>query len=332
MLNEKGGINGRKISFTQLDNAYSAPKAAEQSRKLVDDVGVLAEVGTIGTVPNAAIQKYLNSKQVPQLFITAGGRRFNDPKTFPWTVPLYPDFETEGRIVAKYILKTKPDAKIGVMYQNDDYGKDYLKGLRAGLGEKASLIVAEVSYELADPTIDSQIVQLKAAGIDTLVEQSSSKAAAQSIRRVHELDWHPLHIIGGSTASVETILKPAGLEASKGLVTTQFLKQPGDPTWARDSEVIAYKEFLKKYAPLANPDDYSVLVAYMNVHAVALALGKCGDQLTRDNLNSPSDVAPRQEAADDASGHFDQRESGRLHAVQGPADCDVQRDQLDFDR
>jgi branched-chain amino acid transport system substrate-binding protein len=284
MLNEKGGINGRKISFTQLDNAYSAPKAVEQSRKLVDDVGVLAEVGTIGTVPNVAIQKYLNSKQVPQLFITAGGRRFNDPKTFPWTVPLYPDFETEGRIVANYILKTKPDAKIGVMYQNDDYGKDYLKGLRAGLGEQASLIVAEVSYELADPTIDSQIVQLKAAGIDTLVEQSSSKAAAQSIRRVHELDWHPLHIIGGSTASVETILKPAGLEASKGLVTTQFLRQPGDPTWASDSEVIAYKEFLKKYAPLANPDDYSVLVAYMNVHAVALALGKCGDQLTRDNL------------------------------------------------
>ena len=197
MLNEQGGINGRKISFTQLDNAYSAPKAVEQSRKLVEDVGVLAEVGTIGTVPNVAIQKYLNSKQVPQLFITAGGRRFNDPKTFPWTVPLYPDFETEGRVIAKYILKTKPDAKIGVLYQNDDYGKDYVKGLRAGLGEKASQIVAEVSYELADPTIDSQIVQLKAAGIDTLIEQSSAKAAAQSIRKVHELDWSPLHVIGG---------------------------------------------------------------------------------------------------------------------------------------
>jgi len=284
MLNEQGGINGRKISFTQLDNAYSAPKAVEQSRKLVDDVGILAEVGTIGTVPNVAIQKYLNSKQVPQLFITAGGRRFNDPKTFPWTVPLYPDFETEGRVVAKYILKTKPDAKIGVLYQNDDYGRDYLKGLRAGLGEKASLIVAEASYELADPTIDSQIVQLKTAGIDTLIEQSSSKAAAQSIRKVHELDWNPLHIIGGSTASVETILKPAGLDASKGLVTTQFLKQPGDPAWVDDEEVKAYKEFLKKYAPSANPDDYSVLVAYMNVHAVTLALRKCGDQLTRDNL------------------------------------------------
>jgi branched-chain amino acid transport system substrate-binding protein len=279
MLNEKGGINGRKINFTQLDNAYSAPKAVEQSRKLVDDVGVLAEVGTIGTVPNVAIQKYLNSNKVPQLFITAGGRRFNDPKTFPWTVPLYPDFETEGTVIAKYILKTRPDAKIGVLYQNDDYGKDYVKGLRAGLGAKASQIVAEASYEISDPTIDSQVVQLKSAGVDTLIEQSSAKAAAQSIRKVHELNWAPLHIIGGSTASVETVLKPAGLEASKGLVTTQFLKQPGDPAWANDDEVKAYKEFLKKYASSANPDDYSVLVAYMNVHAITLAL-----ELTRENL------------------------------------------------
>jgi branched-chain amino acid transport system substrate-binding protein len=284
MLNEQGGINGRKINFTQLDNAYSAPKAIEQSRRLVEDIGVLAEVGTIGTVPNVAIQKYLNSKQVPQLFITAGGRRFNDPKAFPWTVPLYPDFETEGRVIAKYILKTKPDAKIGVLRQNDDFGKDYVKGLRAGLGEKASQILAEVSYEIADPTIDSQIVQLKAAGIDTLIEQSSAKAAAQSIRRVHELNWNPLHVIGGSTASVETVLKPAGLEASKGLVTTQFLKQPGDPAWANDEEMLAYKEFLKRYAASANPDDYSVLVAYMNVNAVALVLKKCGDQLTREGL------------------------------------------------
>lgn len=284
MLNERGGINGRKINFTQLDNAYSAPKAIEQTRKLVEDTGVLAEVGTIGTAPNVAIQKFLNSKQVPQLFITAGGRRFNDPKNFPWTVPLYPDFETEGRVVAKYLLKNKPDAKIGVLYQNDDYGKDYLRGLKAGLGDKAKQIVLEASYELADPTIDSQIVSLKASGIDTLVEQSSSKAAAQSIRKVHELNWTPLHIIGGSTASVETILKPAGLEASKGLVTTQFLKQPGDTAWANDVEVKEYKEFLKKYAPSVNSDDYSVLVAYMNVHAVELVLRKCGDELTRENL------------------------------------------------
>jgi branched-chain amino acid transport system substrate-binding protein len=284
MLNAQGGINGRKIVFTQLDNAYSAPKAVEQSRKLVEDIGILAEVGTIGTVPNVAIQKYLNAKQVPQLFITAGGRRFNDPKTFRWTVPLYPDFETEGRVVAKYILKNKPDAKIGVFYQNDDFGKDYVRGLRAGLGTMAGQIIAEASYELADPTIDSQIVQLKAAGVDTLIEQSAAKAAAQSIRKVHELNWNPLHIIGGSTASVETVLKPAGLEASKGLVTTQFLKQPGDPAWADDEEVKAYKNFLKTYASSANPDDYSVLVAYMNVDALTLVLRKCGDQLTRENL------------------------------------------------
>jgi branched-chain amino acid transport system substrate-binding protein len=284
MLNAQGGVNGRKINFTQLDNAYAAPKAVEQSRRLVEDVGVLAEIGTIGTAPNVAIQKYLNSNQVPQLFITAGGRRFNAPKTFPWTVPLYPDFETEGRIVAKYILKVRPDARIGVFYQNDDFGKDYVKGLRAGLGARASQIIAEASYELADPTIDTQIVQLKAAGIDTLIEQSAAKAAAQSIRKVHELNWSPLHIIGASSASVETVLKPAGLEASKGLVTTQFLKQPGDPAWANDEEVKAYRDFLKTYAPAANPDDYSVLVAYMNVHAVTLALKKCGDQLTRENL------------------------------------------------
>lgn len=284
MINEHGGINGRKINFTQLDNAYSAPKAVEQSRKLVDDVGVLAEVGTIGTVPNVAIQKYLNSKHVPQLFITAGGRRFNDPKTYPWTVPLYPDFETEGRVVAKYLLASKPGAKIGVLYQNDDFGKDYLKGLRDGLGDKASQVAAAISYELTDPTIDSQILQLKAAGIDTLVEQSSAKATAQSIRKIHELGWSPLHIIGGSAASVETVLKPAGLDASKGLVTTQFLKQPGDPAWANDQEMKTYKSFLAKYAPSANPDDYSVLVAYMNVNGLNLLLTKCGDQLTRENL------------------------------------------------
>jgi branched-chain amino acid transport system substrate-binding protein len=283
-LNAQGGINGRKISFTQLDNAYSAPKAVEQSRRLVEDIGVLAEVGTIGTVPNVAIQKYLNAKQVPQLLITAGGRRFNDPKNFPWTVPLYPDFETEGRVIAKFILKTKPDAKIGVLYQNDDFGKDYVKGLRAGLGDKAGQILIAASYELTDPTIDSQIVQLKAAGIDTMIEQSSAKAAAQSIRKVHELDWHPLHIIGASAASLETVLKPAGLDASKGLVTTQFLKQPGDPAWADDDEVKAYKAFLGKYAPSTNPDDYSVLVAYMNVNALTTVLKKCGDRLTRENL------------------------------------------------
>ena len=284
MVNEAGGINGRKIAFTQLDNAYNAPKAVEQSRKLIEEIGVLAEVGTIGTAPNVAIQKYLNSNKVPQLFITAGGRRFNDPKNFPWTVPLYPDFETEGAVVAKYLLKTKPDARIGILFQNDDYGKDYVRGLKAGLGAKSGQIIVEASYELADPTIDSQILKLKAAGIDTLIDQSAAKTAAQAIRKVHELGWKPLHIIGGSTASLETVLRPAGLDASKGLITTQFLKQPGDPAWANDAEVKAYKDFLARYAPSVHADDYSVLVAYVNVTALGLVLKNCGDNLTRENL------------------------------------------------
>ncbi len=268
MLNEQGGINGRKINFTQLDNAYSAPKAIEQSRKLVEDVGVLAEVGTIGTAPNVAIQKYLNSKQVPQLLHHRGRPPLQRSEKFPLDRAALSRFRN-GRRGHRQI---HPDDKSGRqnrrIYQNDDFGKDYVKGLRAGLGRKASQIVAELSYELSDPTIDSQIVQLKAAGIDTLIEQSSAKATAQSIRKVHELNWSPLHVIGGSAASLETVLKPAGLDASKGLVTTQFLKQPGDPAWADDEEVKTYKEFLKKYAPGANPDDYSVLVAYMNVHAI----------------------------------------------------------------
>ncbi len=284
MVNEAGGINGRKIAFTQLDNAYNAPKAVEQSRKLIEEIGVLAEVGTIGTAPNVAIQKYLNSNKVPQLFITAGGSRFNDPKNFPWTVPLYPDFETEGAVVAKYLLKTKPDARIGILFQNDDYGKDYVRGLKAGLGAKSGQIIVEASYELADPTIDSQILKLKAAGIDTLIDQSAAKTAAQAIRKVHELGWKPLHIIGGSTASLETVLRPAGLDASKGLITTQFLKQPGDPAWANDAEVKAYKDFLARYAPSVHADDYSVLVAYVNVTALGLVLKNCGDNLTRENL------------------------------------------------
>ena len=263
-------------------------------------------------MPNVAIQKYLNSKQVPQLLITAGGLRFNDPKNFRWTVPLYPDFETEGMVTVKYILKTRPDARIGVLYQNDDYGKDYVKGLSsAGLGDKAKQILIEALTNSPIPTIDSQIVQLKAAGVDTMIEQSSAKAAAQSIRKVHELGWHPLHIIGASTASVETVLKPAGLDASKGLVTTQFLKQPGDPAWADDDEVKAYKAFLAKYAPTANPDDYSVLVAYMNVNALTTVLKKCGDQPTSREPAFARLTPPAWRAyADDAAGYLDQHQAG----------------------
>ncbi len=283
-VNSTGGINGRKIDFNLVDNAYSPPKAVEQSRRLVEEIGVLAEVGTVGTTPNVATQKYLNGKKVPQLFISAGGRRFNDPKNFPWTVPLYPDFETEGAIAAKYILSTKPDAKIAILYQNDDFGKDYARGVKARLGAKASQVVAEASYELTDPTIDSQILKLKASGADVLVDQSAPKFTAQAIKRAHELGWTPLHIIGSSSSNIETALKPAGLDNSVGLVTTTFLKQPTDPAWANDDEVARYKEFVEKFNPSASLADYSALVGYLDGNAIALVLKNCGDVLTRENL------------------------------------------------
>jgi branched-chain amino acid transport system substrate-binding protein len=283
-LNEQGGINGRKVNFTLLDNAYSPPKAVEQSRRLVEEIEVLAEVGTVGTAPNAATEKYLNLKKVPQLFISAGGRRFNDPKNFPWTIPLYPDFETEGAVAAKYILATNPDAKIALLYENDDFGRDYVKGFKARLGAKVSQVVAETSYELTDPTIDSQMLNLKASGADTLVDQSAPKFTAQAIRKTHELLWQVTHIIGSSSSNIETALAPAGLDASKGLITTQFVKQPGDPAWADDKEVIQFTEFMKKYMTNASLHDYSALIGYIDANAIALVLQRCGDELTRDNL------------------------------------------------
>ena len=243
MLNEEGGINGRKISFTQLDNAYSAPKAVEQSRKLIEDIGVLAEVGTIGTAPNVAIQKYLNSRKVPQLFITAGGRRFNDPADFPGPFRSIPTSRPKAASSRNTSSRPSRRRRSASSIRTTISGRIIVKGLRAGLGAKASRSLPKPPMNSPIQPSTSQIVQLKAAGVDTLIEQSSAKAAAQSIRRVHELDWHPLHIIGGSTASVETVLKPAGLDASKGLVTTQFLKQPGDPAWADDEEVKALQDF-----------------------------------------------------------------------------------------
>jgi len=283
-VNDKGGINGRKVDFTLLDNAYNPPKAVEATRRLVEDIGVLAEVATVGTVPSAAVQKYLNGAKVPQLFISAGGRRFNDPKNFPWTIPLFPGFETEGAIIAKYVLATKPDAKIALLYQNDDYGKDYMKGFREKLGAKASQIIAEQSYELASPNIDSQILLLKSSGADVLIDQSSPKFAAQAIRRMKEIGWTPLHILGGATSSVEATLKPAGLENSVGLISTYFLKQAADPDQQSDPEVIQFRAFLEKYLPGVEPSEAAALAGYLDGQAIELVLRKCGDNLTRENL------------------------------------------------
>ncbi|MBN8992158.1 MAG: ABC transporter substrate-binding protein [Rhizobiales bacterium] len=283
MINEAGGINGRKVNLISLDNAFSPPKAIEQTRKLVEDDGVLADVGTVGTTPNVAIQKYLNGAKVPHVFVSAGGRRFADPQNFPWTVPMYPGFEMEGKTFGQYILKHKPAAKVGVLYQNDDYGKDFLTGLKAALGDKAK-IVAEVAYEITEPTIDSQIVRLKDSGADTLLYFSTPKFTAQGLRKVKETGWTPLQFLASPTNSVKTVLEPAGFDNAQGIITTQFTKQAGDPAWASDPEVTEYVEFMKKWVPNDNPGDFVALSGYINVQAIAQALAKCGDDLTRESL------------------------------------------------
>jgi ABC-type branched-subunit amino acid transport system substrate-binding protein len=284
MINASGGINGRKITLISLDNAFSPPKALEQTRKLVEDNGVLADVGTVGTTPNVAIQKYLNQAKVPHIFISAGGRRFADPQNFPWSVPMYPGFEMEGKTFGRYILKNKPDARIGVLYQNDDFGKDFLVGLKAALGDNKNKIVAEVAYELSDPTIDSQIVRLKDSGADVLLDFSTPKFTAQALRKVKELGWSPLQFLASPTNSVETVLKPAGFDNAQGILTTQFTKQAGDPAWANDPEVKEYIEFMKKWVPNDNPGDFVALSGYIISQGIAQALKQCRDDLTRENL------------------------------------------------
>jgi branched-chain amino acid transport system substrate-binding protein len=284
MVNESGGINGRKIILSSMDNAFSPPKALEQTRRLVEDIGVFADVGTVGTTPNIAIQKYLNQNKVPHVFISAGGRRFNDPKNFPWSVPLYPAFEMEGKTFANYILRTKPGAKIAVLYQNDDFGKDFLTGLKSALGNDATKIVAEASHELTDPTVDSQIIKLKDSGADVLMEFTTPKFVAQTVRKTAELGWRPLQFLVSTSNSVETVLRPAGLENTQGIFTSQFTKQAADPAWANDPEVIEYIAFIKKWAPNDNPSDFVALSGYISAQAIAYGLQRCGDELTRENL------------------------------------------------
>jgi branched-chain amino acid transport system substrate-binding protein len=285
MINDRGGIKGRKVNLVSLDNAFLPPKALEQSRRLVEQVGVLAEVGTVGTPPNVAVQKYLNDKQVPQLFVSAGGSRFNDPHRFRWTVPFYPAFEMEAAIYAKYILKTRPDAKIAVLYQNDDYGKDFLKGLKEGLGPAAAQrIVAVASYELTDPTVDSQILTLKRSGADVLAHFSTPKFATQAIRKVADVGWKPLQVVATPASSIGGVLKPAGVEKAVGLVTAQFIKLPGDPQWADDREMKEYLDFMHRWAPNEDAGDFVGLSGYVIAQGVALVLQRCGDELTRENL------------------------------------------------
>lgn len=285
MINDQGGVNGRKINLIQYDDAYSPPKTVEQIRKLVESDEVLLTFQIIGTAPNAAVQKYLNIKKVPQLFAATGATRFTDPKNFPWTMGFNPNYFVEGRIYGQYILKAHPNAKIGVLYQNDDLGRDYLNGLKAGLGDKASkMIVGEASYEISDPTIDSPLLRLKDAGADLLFSASTPKQAAQAIKKIAAIGWKPIHIIDINATSVSAVLKPAGLENSKGIISVGYVKDPADPVWKDDEGNKRYLAFMEKYYP--DGDKYSNLNVYGYITAQLLVhvLRQCGDDLTRKNV------------------------------------------------
>jgi branched-chain amino acid transport system substrate-binding protein len=285
MINDQGGVNGRKINLIQYDDAYSPPKAVEQVRKLVESDEVLLTFQLLGTPSNAAVQKYLNSKKVPQLFAATGASKFTDPKNFPWTMGFNPNYFVEGRIYGQYIIKTYPNAKIGILYQNDDLGKDYLNGIKAGLADKAaSMIVAEASYEVSDPTIDSQILKIKDSGADLFYSATTPKQAAQAIKKIAELGWHPVQILDINATSVGAVMKPAGLEASKGVISVNYGKDPLDPTWKDDPGMKKYFEFMAKYYPDGDKDSSFNSYGYMTSQLMVHVLKMCGDDLTRENV------------------------------------------------
>jgi len=284
MVNDRGGINGRKVNLISLDNAFSPPKAIEQTRKLVESDEVFAIAGSLGTPTNVAIQKYLNNKGVPNLFLTSGAERFNDPKEFPWIVPFYPIYAAQGALFAKHILGERPAARIAVQYENDDLGRDYVKGLKHGLGDKAGMIVKELSHELSDPTIDSQILDFKAAGADVLIQFTQSKFAAQGIRVAASLDWHPLHLIASNAGSIGTTFIPAGVQASTGVVTATWERNPADPSQADHPAVNAFKAFAARYMPGLDLNNGAALPGYNNAFMIEQVLKRCGDELTRANL------------------------------------------------
>ncbi len=285
MINQQGGVNGRKINLIQYDDAYSPPKAVEQVRKLVESDEVLLTFQIIGTPSNAAVQKYLNTKKVPQLFAATGATKFTDPKNFPWTLGFNPNYFVEGRIYGQYILKQYPNAKVGILYQNDDLGRDYLNGIKAGLGEKAAtMVVAEASYEMTDPTIDSQIIKLKSAGADLFFSASTPKFAAQAIKKNAELGWKPVHILDINATSVGAVMQPAGLEASKDVISVNYGKDPLDPTWKDDPGMKRYFEFMAKYFPEGDKNSSFNAYGYSTSQLMVHVLKQCGDNLTRENV------------------------------------------------
>jgi branched-chain amino acid transport system substrate-binding protein len=285
MINDQGGVNGRKLTWISYDDGYSPPKTVEMTRKLVEADGVLLLCGSIGTPTNSAVWHYLNQKKVPQLFPGTGATKWNDPKGHPWTMPFFISYQAEGRIYASYILEHKPDAKIGVLYQNDDFGKDYLKGLVDGLGARAeSMIKLKVSYETTDPTVDSQIISLQGAGCDVLVTVAIPRFGAQTVKKVAEIGWKPLHILNGIASSVGATLKPAGLENAKGIISDTSFKDPTDPQWVNDEGYKAWLSFMNKYYPDGDKTDNQTVYGYLIGATMVQVLKQCGDDLTRENV------------------------------------------------
>ena len=285
MINDQGGINGRKITFVALDDAYSPPKTVEQTRKLIESEEVLFIVNPVGTASNLAVVKYVNQKQVPDLFIGTGATIFNDPEHYPWTLSWTPHYASEGEIYARYIGTTKPDAKIGILSQNDDLGRDYLLGFRRGLGDKASkMIVSSMTYNVTDPTVDSQIVSLKTSGADVFFIITTPKFSAQAIRKAFDIDWHPEKFVVSVGSSIAGAIKPAGFEASKGVVSAAYQKDPADPQWQNDPAMKAWNLWMDKYNPHINKSDYYAPYGYNIAYAVTQIIKQCGDNLTRENI------------------------------------------------
>jgi ABC-type branched-subunit amino acid transport system substrate-binding protein len=285
MINDQGGANGRKITLLSLDDGYTPAKTVEQVRRLVEDDGVLFIFQSLGTAANTAIQKYLNARKVPQLFVATGATKWGDPQNFPWTMGWQPNYQSEGRIYAKYVLRYKPTAKVGVLYQNDDYGKDYLKGFEEGLGEAAKkLIVLKQSYEVTDPTIDSQIVNLKNSGANVFFNITIPKFAVQAIKKSHDIGWTPLHFLNNVSSSLGTVLKPAGVEASKGLITALYMKEVTDPQWKNDKGFLDWVAFMKKYYPEGALDQQENAYAYNVAMLMTQVLKQAGNDLSRENI------------------------------------------------
>lgn len=285
MLNEKGGVNGRKINLISLDDAYSPPKTVEQTRRLVESDGVLFIFSSLGAASNTAVHKYLNARQIPQLFPSSGASKWADPQHFPWTMGWMPSFSREGFLYGKYVLANKPDAKIAVFFQNDDFGKDFVEGFERALGAEASkLIVSRTNYQTTDPTVDSQVVSMKSSGANVLLDASSPKFAAQAIKRMGEIGWKPMHFLASPSAQIDTVFKPAGLDHSKGIISATFLKDPASPALQDDQGVKDYMSFMAKYASELDPQSQAAVWAYSAAETIVQVIKQCGDDLTRENV------------------------------------------------